>query len=69
MSEEELELEADKGRRVLRCNKCGSIDVRRSDSVGFIAAVQRSFGRWPFRCRSCRRKFYLAAKAPRPMVR
>ena len=46
------------------CPKCGSTDVRRSKSEGLWAAVQRMVGRWPFRCRSCRVRFYLSADAP-----
>ena len=42
----------------LHCPKCGSPDVRRSHTEGFGAAVLRIFGRWPFRCRSCRSRFY-----------
>jgi len=29
-----------------------------------MAALQRIFGRWPFRCRSCRARFYRAAEPP-----
>jgi hypothetical protein len=46
------------------CPKCGSPDVRRSHDEGAIAAVLRMLGRWPFRCRSCRSRFYLAAPPP-----
>jgi len=42
------------------CPKCGSADVRRSHTQGVAAAVLRVFGRWPFRCRSCRSRFYHA---------
>jgi hypothetical protein len=45
-----------------KCPKCGSTDIRRSKSDGFIAVIQRMLGRWPFRCRSCRGKFYRAAR-------
>jgi len=38
--------------------------VRRSQSEGLLAAFLRIFGRWPFRCRSCRARFYRAAEAP-----
>jgi predicted RNA-binding Zn-ribbon protein involved in translation (DUF1610 family) len=44
----------------LACPKCGSADVRRSHTGGFAAAVLRMVGRWPFRCRSCRSRFYHA---------
>jgi ribosomal protein L37AE/L43A len=46
------------------CPKCGSTDIRRSKSEGLLAAVAQMFGRWPFRCRSCRVRFYRAAEAP-----
>ena len=51
----------------LRCPKCGSNDIRRSKSDGFFAVIQRVFGRWPFRCRSCRSRFYRTADAPPDM--
>ena len=43
------------------CPKCGSSDVRRSHSSGARAAVARLFGRVPFRCRSCRARFFRMA--------
>jgi predicted RNA-binding Zn-ribbon protein involved in translation (DUF1610 family) len=46
------------------CPKCGSSDIRRARSEGALSAFLRIFGRWPFRCRSCRRRFYLASVAP-----
>jgi len=45
------------------CPKCGSLDIRRARSQGAWAAFLRVFGRWPFRCRSCRQRFYLASGA------
>jgi ssDNA-binding Zn-finger/Zn-ribbon topoisomerase 1 len=48
----------------IECPKCGSHDVRRSKSDNFIAIVARAFGRWPFRCRSCRTRFYRHADPP-----
>jgi len=47
--------------RLLSCPKCGSSDVRRSHHQGTLSAVLRTLGRWPFRCRSCRSRFYRAA--------
>ena len=44
----------------LRCPKCGSPDVRRSNNAGVVTALLRGLGRWPFRCRSCRARFYRA---------
>lgn len=43
------------------CPKCGSQDVRRSHDEGVLAALLRMLGRWPFRCRSCRSRFYRSA--------
>jgi len=40
------------------CPKCGSVDIRRSHQEGALAALFRILGRWPFRCRSCRSRFY-----------
>lgn len=41
-----------------RCPNCGSNDIRRSSSEGLVAAINNLLGRRPFRCRSCRRRFY-----------
>jgi predicted RNA-binding Zn-ribbon protein involved in translation (DUF1610 family) len=51
-----LHTEPDKQR--MSCPKCGSADVRRSQNEGFYAYFHSLFGRQPFRCRSCRTKFY-----------
>ncbi|HLW75870.1 MAG TPA: hypothetical protein VKS01_02775 [Bryobacteraceae bacterium] len=56
------ELDAETPR--LACPKCGSSDVRRSRGEGLFALLARAFGRWPFRCRSCRSKFYRYAPPP-----
>jgi len=42
----------------MTCPKCGSSDVRRSHTEGIAAAMLRVFGKWPYRCRSCRSRFY-----------
>ena len=42
----------------ITCPKCGSSDVRRSKTEGFVAIALSVFGRAPLRCRSCRAKFY-----------
>jgi len=54
-------------KRQPNCPKCGSTDIRRSKSDGFFAVIQRIFGRWPFRCRSCRQRFYRVSDAPPDM--
>jgi len=51
-------------RRRLSCPKCGSSDVRRSKSEGIWGGLARMFGRWPYRCRSCRIRFYRHADPP-----
>lgn len=40
------------------CPKCGSTDIRPSRRDSFAAHFFSMFGRLPFRCRSCRVKFY-----------
>jgi len=50
--------------RKFSCPRCGSTDVRRSKSEGLVAGIARMFGRWPFRCRSCRVRFYRYASPP-----
>jgi hypothetical protein len=50
-----------------RCPSCGSYDIRRSSSEGLVAAINNMLGRRPFRCRSCRRRFYRFA-APHPDI-
>ena len=60
MSSEEQEPTA----HSLKCPRCGSNDLRRSKSDGLIAVIQRIAGRWPFRCRSCRKRFYRHSSPP-----
>ena len=48
----------------LKCPKCGSSDIRRSRVDGIRDSVMRALGRWPFRCRSCRVKFFKAGMPP-----
>lgn len=48
----------------LFCPKCGSTDVRRARGEGFLAFFRALFGQMPFRCRSCRVKFFRRADAP-----
>jgi hypothetical protein len=65
-SDEQFEAEEHERPAVARhgCPKCGSLDVRRARSEGFIAAFLQMFGRWPFRCRSCRSRFFRSATPP-----
>jgi len=46
------------------CPKCGSLDIRRSRGNSLWAYFLALFGRSPFRCRSCRVKFYRHASRP-----
>jgi len=48
----------------ITCPKCGSTDIRRSRNDGFWAAFFQVFGRWPFRCRSCRARFFRYSEPP-----
>jgi len=49
---------AESKKRPAMCPKCGSKDILRSERVSFWVAIQVMLGRWPFRCRSCRIRFY-----------
>jgi len=49
---------------VITCPKCGSGKVRRASGYGFVAVFLEMFNRWPFRCRSCRKRFYRASPPP-----
>jgi len=40
------------------CPSCGGHDVRRSHSSGLFDALMSKFGKFPFRCRACTRRFY-----------
>ena len=61
--ERDLEL-SEKPPERLMCPKCGSLDVRRAKSEGFVPGLLQMFGRWPFRCRSCRGRFFRYAPPP-----
>jgi transposase-like protein len=41
------------------CPKCGGHDVRRSSNKRVADDFMRLFSLKPFRCRSCRRRFFL----------
>lgn len=41
-----------------QCPKCGSYDTRRSNTEGWVVAFFQIMGRWPFRCRNCRGRFF-----------
>jgi hypothetical protein len=42
----------------IECPKCGSPDKRPSVSVGFFDGFWRALGYLPYRCRSCRARFF-----------
>ena len=46
---------------VVRCTWCGSRDVRHSFSRGIRDGVMALLRFTPFRCRSCRKRFYRRA--------
>jgi hypothetical protein len=46
------------------CPKCGSSDVRRSSRDGLWSSILAIMGRWPYRCRSCRSRFYRHGSPP-----
>ncbi len=51
----------------MTCPECGSSDIRESRSAHWSKLFQQIFGRQPFRCRKCRRRFFASdstASAP-----
>jgi DNA-directed RNA polymerase subunit RPC12/RpoP len=42
----------------IECPKCGSPDKRPSISAGFLDRFWRVIGYVPYRCRSCRTRFF-----------
>ena len=42
----------------LQCPGCGSKDVRRSRNDTLLSSVMRRLVMHPFRCRSCRKRFF-----------
>jgi hypothetical protein len=49
------------------CPKCGSMDIRGSQTQHTLDFLLRSFSLKPYRCRSCRKRFYLR-KPSKPEV-
>ena len=41
------------------CRKCGSTDIRMSQTHKALDFLLKSFSLRPYRCRSCRKRFYL----------
>jgi len=46
-----------------RCPGCGSWDVARS-SLGVVGRLVKLFGRRPYRCLTCHKRFYDRSLAP-----
>ena len=42
----------------LRCPSCSGADIRHSLPRGFLDSFMTMFGKAPFRCRRCDRRFY-----------
>ena len=49
-------------RRILMCPECGSRDVRRSAGGHSFDALIGFLGLTPFRCRSCRVRFFMSSR-------
>jgi hypothetical protein len=49
-----------------RCPSCGGADIRRSLPGGLLDSLMMVFGKAPFRCRGCRRRFYKYVARPSP---
>lgn len=45
------------------CPGCGSKDVRCSRANGVMCSILRQMNLTPYRCRSCRKRFFSAASA------
>jgi hypothetical protein len=43
------------------CPKCGSVDIRPSHTRNMLDFLVQSFNLKPYRCRSCRKRFYMRA--------
>ena len=41
-----------------RCPNCGGLDTRHSYPRGLMDSFMHMFGRRPYRCRNCRKRFY-----------
>jgi len=43
---------------VVVCPQCGSRNVRRSRRSGAVEVLKSSLGRYPYRCKECRGRFF-----------
>jgi transposase-like protein len=48
----------------IRCPSCGGADVRHSLPRGLLDSLMMAFGKAPFRCRGCERRFHRHVAAP-----
>ena len=47
----------------IRCPNCGGPDTRHSKRRGILDTLMTTFGKSPFRCRACNRRFYISDTA------
>jgi DNA-directed RNA polymerase subunit RPC12/RpoP len=53
----------------VRCPGCGGPDIRSSQRGGILDNIMTMFRRSPYRCRNCRRRFFiLDSSKPEPAV-
>src|ERR1019366_2772813 len=50
----------------VRCPSCGGADIRHSLPRGLLDWFMMAFGKAPFRCRRCERRFYRSVAVPAP---
>jgi DNA-directed RNA polymerase subunit RPC12/RpoP len=50
----------------VRCPSCGGADIRHSLPRGLLDSFMMAFGKTPFRCRRCERRFYRSVAVPAP---
>jgi hypothetical protein len=50
----------------VRCPSCGGLDIRPSQRDGILDNIMTMLRRSPYRCRGCRRRFYLSV-SPKPV--
>jgi hypothetical protein len=48
----------------IRCPSCGGADIRHSLPRGLLDSLMMAFGKAPFRCRGCERRFHRHVAAP-----
>jgi hypothetical protein len=48
----------------IACPRCREADVTRIRRCGIFDQIGSFFGRWPYCCRSCRKRFYAGQRRP-----